>query len=190
MANFEKVPGFSGLCVITPVRHMDARGFFAETYHAARYAEAGIDVAFVQDNHSRSEAKGTIRGLHFQKPPHAQDKLVSCVRGRLLDVVVDIRRGSPSFGRSFSVELSPENGKQLFVPAGFAHGFCALEDGTEISYKVSDFYAPESDAGMAFDDPQVAIEWPVSPAEIILSDKDRQLPVLAELSETLFQFQN
>lgn len=190
MANFEKVPGFSELRVITPVRHMDARGFFAETYHATRYADAGIQVPFVQDNHSRSEAKGTIRGLHFQKPPHAQDKLVSCIRGRLLDVVVDIRKGSPSYGRSFSVELSAENGKQLFVPVGYAHGFCALEDGTEISYKVSDFYAPESDAGMAFDDPQVAIEWPVSPKEITLSEKDRQLPLLAELDETLFPFQD
>ena len=140
----------------------------------------------VQDNHSRSRQKGTIRGLHFQKPPRAQAKLVSCVRGRILDVAVDIRTGSPSFGRHFSIELSPSNGRQLYVPAGFAHGFCTLEDETEILYKVSDYYAPECDAGLAFDDPDLAIEWPIFENGWVLSERDRRFPKLSDLTEPIF----
>ena len=190
MTKFEQVPSFPGLCVATPTRHGDSRGFFAETFHQERYAAAGIDVTFVQDNHSQSVSKGTIRGLHFQTPPRAQAKLVSCVRGRLLDVVVDIRTEAPTFGRHFSIELSADQGTQLFVPAGFAHGFCALEDHTEIAYKVSDYYSPENDAGLAFDDPQLGIDWPIFENDWVLSDKDRKFPKLAELENSIFQFQS
>lgn len=190
MTNFERVPSFHGLCIAKPARHGDARGFFAETFHQERYSAAGIDVAFVQDNQSLSVSKGTIRGLHFQTPPRAQAKLVSCARGRLLDVVVDLRNGAESFGRHFSIELSADNGTQLFVPAGFAHGFCALEDNTEITYKVSDYYSPGNDAGLAFDDPQLSIDWPTFDNGWVLSEKDRQFPNLAQLDKSIFQFQN
>lgn len=186
MTHFEHVPGIDGLCIATPSRHGDDRGFFAETYHQERYQSGGIRPVLVQDNHSRSRQKGTIRGLHFQKPPRAQAKLVSCVRGRILDVAVDIRTGSPSFGRHFSIELSPSNGRQLYVPAGFAHGFCTLEDETEILYKVSDYYAPECDAGLAFDDPDLAIEWPIFENGWVLSERDRRFPKLSDLTEPIF----
>lgn len=188
MSNFKQVPNFPGLFIITPTRHGDARGFFTESYNARRFADAGIGEIFIQDNRSRSVSKGTIRGLHFQTPPYAQAKLVSCIRGRLLDVVVDIRSGSPSFGQHFGIELSAENGTQLFVPTGFAHGFCTLVDDTEIAYKVSEYYAPESDAGLSFDDKTLSINWPVFDNEWILSDKDRKFPELSELDASIFQF--
>jgi len=188
MSKFKQVPDFPGLVVITPTRHNDARGYFTESYNARRFADAGISETFVQDNCSRSFSKGTIRGLHFQTPPYAQAKLVSCTRGRLLDVVVDIRSGSPSFGRHFAIELSTENGTQLFVPTGFAHGFCTLVDNTEITYKVSDFYEPGSDAGLSFDDATISIDWPVFDNEWILSEKDRNFPKFSELDLSIFQF--
>jgi dTDP-4-dehydrorhamnose 3,5-epimerase len=167
--------------VVTPKRFGDNRGFFAETYHKQRFAEAGIDMEFVQDNHSLSAVAGTVRGLHFQSDPFAQAKLIRVVRGRILDVAVDIRRSSSTFGRHVAVELSAESGSQLLVPKGFAHGFCTLEPNTEIVYKVSAYYSAAHDHGLRWDDPALGIEWPVAPVDAILSDKDRQQPLLVEL---------
>ena|SRR5665648_262828 len=167
--------------LVTPRRFGDARGFFSETYNKTQFAKIGIDAEFVQDNHSLSQSKGTVRGLHFQTPPHAQDKLVRVCRGAILDVAVDIRHGSPSFGRFVSSVLSAENWQQLWVPKGFAHGFCTLEDNTEVIYKVTDFYAPDCDKGLAWDDPGLGIEWPVSSRDAILTVKDRGFPNLADL---------
>ncbi len=169
-----------GVLVITPRRHGDHRGFFSESYNHRRMVEAGIEIGFVQDNHSLSAAAGTVRGLHFQTPPHAQAKLVRCGRGRLFDVAVDLRRGSPGYGRWTGVELSFKNGRQLLVPAGFAHGFVTLEPDTEIIYKCSDYYAPDCDAGIAWDDPEIGIDWPLSGAPL-LSDKDAAAPRLAQI---------
>jgi dTDP-4-dehydrorhamnose 3,5-epimerase len=170
----------AGVVILTPRRFGDARGFFSESWNARAMAEAGLDLAFVQDNHSLSERAGTVRGLHFQAPPHAQAKLVRCGRGRLFDVAVDIRRGSPTFGRWVGVELSFENGRQLLIPEGFAHGFVTREDGTEIVYKCTDFYAPEADGALRWDDPDLGIDWGVAPDRAILSDKDAAAPRLAE----------
>lgn len=171
------------LVSVTPVKFGDARGFFSETYSRRRFAACGIDVDFVQDNHSYSASVGTIRGLHFQLAPHAQGKLVRAVRGALLDVVVDIRHGSPAFGKPIAVELSAANWRQLYVPPGFAHGFCTLEPDTELLYRTTDYYAPEVDRGIAFDDPDLAIAWPVGPADAVLSDKDRRHPRLRDLDK-------
>jgi len=171
----------AGLVALTPAKHGDHRGFFSEVYRRDRLAEAGILADFVQDNHSWSQEKGVIRGLHFQKPPHAQAKLVRVVRGAVLDVAVDIRVGSPTFGRHIAVELSADNWKQLFVPAGFAHGFCTLTTDVEFLYKVTAYYDRDSDAGIAFDDPDLGIDWPVGPADAILSDRDRRHPRLRRL---------
>jgi dTDP-4-dehydrorhamnose 3,5-epimerase len=167
--------------LITPRRFSDNRGFFAEIYHKQRLADAGIAVDFVQDNHSFSSAVGTLRGLHFQAEPFAQAKLVRVVRGRILDVAVDIRRSSPTFGRHIAIELSAENGRQLFVPVGFAHGFCTLEPDTEIQYKVSAYYSAAHDHGLRWDDPGIGIRWPVNADQAVLSDKDRHQPALAQL---------
>ena len=167
-----------GVLILTPQRHGDARGFFSESWNRKRLQEAGIEVDFVQDNHSLSERENTLRGLHFQTPPHAQAKLVRCGRGRFLDVAVDIRRGSPSYGQHVSVELSFENGKQLFVPAGFAHGFVTREPETEIIYKCSDYYAPECDRAIHWD--TCGIDWGLTCAPI-LSDKDSAAPGLAAI---------
>jgi len=158
----------------------DERGAFAETYSRRALAEAGLDVTFVQDNQSVSRAKGVVRGLHFQKPPHAQGKLVRVTRGAIYDVAVDIRHGSPSYGRHVGTVLSAENWAQLWVPVGFAHGFCTLEPETEVIYRVTDYYAPQSDSGIAWDDPALAIAWPVGAGEAILSEKDRKLTTLAD----------
>jgi dTDP-4-dehydrorhamnose 3,5-epimerase len=171
----------AGVLVITPRRHGDARGYFSETWKRSDFRAAGIDIDFVQDNHSLSAEVGTLRGLHFQSPPHAQDKLVRVIRGRVLDVAVDLRRSSPSFGRHVAVELSAENGRQLLVPVGFAHGFVTLEPGTEVLYKVSAEYAPANDHGLAFDDPDLGIAWPLPAERLVLSEKDRRHPRLAEL---------
>jgi len=171
----------SDVKIVTPKRFGDHRGFFSETYNRQRFADAGIDMEFVQDNHSLSAAVGTIRGLHFQIPPFAQAKLVRVVRGRILDVAVDLRRSSETYGRHVAVELSAENGRQLLVPIGFAHGFCTLEPDTEIQYKVSAYYSAAHDMGLSYDDPALGIDWPVAPNEAILSDKDRQQPPLAGL---------
>lgn len=168
------------LLLIQPRRHADARGWFSETYSARRLGELGVSCDFPQDNQSWSQNVGTVRGLHFQRPPSAQAKLISCLRGRVFDVVVDLRVGSPSFGRSVTVELT-DQGEQLFVPVGFAHGFMTLTDDAIVAYKVSALYDPGADAGLAWNDPALAIDWPVSPGGAIVSDRDAILPMLAAL---------
>lgn len=169
--------------VIAPRRFTDDRGFFSETWNRRTFREAtGIDVDFVQNNHSLSLDAGVVRGLHFQSPPYAQAKLVRVTRGAVFDVAVDIRVGSPTFGQHVAVELSADNWRQLWVPVGFAHGFCTLQRDTEVQYSVTAHYAPEHDAGLAFDDPALRIEWPVAPGRAILSDKDRLHPRLSDLT--------
>ena len=170
----------SDVKVITPKRFGDDRGFFSETWNKARLSQDGIEIDFVQDNHSMSHAVGTLRGLHFQSPPHAQAKLVRCGRGRLFDVAVDIRRGSPTYGHWMGEELSFDNGKQLFIPAGFLHGFMTLEPDTEIVYKCSDYYAPDCDGAVRFDDPDIGIQWPLDPTQAQLSPKDAAAPRLRD----------
>jgi dTDP-4-dehydrorhamnose 3,5-epimerase len=167
--------------LIHPRRYGDTRGWFTETYNRDTFAGLGIDVTFVQDNHSLSAQAFTLRGLHFQTPPRAQDKLVRCIRGRIFDVAVDIRAGSPTYGQWVGAELSAENGHQLFVPVGFAHGFLTLEDNCEVSYKCSDTYAPESDGGIRWDDPAIGISWPM-PAGTVpeLSAKDTVQPAMKD----------
>ncbi len=166
-------------------RHADERGFFSEIFSVPRFEEAGIALPFVQDNHSYSREAGTIRGLHCQVAPMVQGKLVRCVRGAVLDVAVDARPGSPTFGRYVSAELSAENWAQLWVPPGFLHGYCTLVDDAEVQYKVTDLYDRASERGVRWDDPALAIPWPVAPGEARLSDKDRALPGWAECG-TLF----
>ena len=167
--------------IVTPKKFGDHRGFFSETWSRKAFAEAGIDLDFVQDNQSLSGPVGTLRGLHFQSPPFAQDKLVRVTRGRILDVAVDIRVSSPTFGKHVAVELSAENWKQLLVPVGFAHGFVTLEPDTEVLYKVTAPYAPENDHGLAFDDPALGIDWRLPLSGLTLSDKDRKHPRLTEM---------
>ena len=163
------------LFVLKPRRFIDDRGWFVETFNQRRFADRIAPVTFVQDNQSQSLRVGTVRGMHFQKPPHAQAKLVSCLRGSLFDVVVDIRIGSPTYGKHVSILLSAENGKQLYIPIGFAHGLMTLEPGTEVHYKVSDFYAPECEDGLLWNDSQLAIDWPIKSEDIPLSPKDLKL---------------
>ena len=170
-----------GPVLFTPKRHGDHRGYFAELFRQDQFDAAVGPTVFVQDNHSYSAQAGTLRGLHFQTPPRAQGKLVRCGRGSLFDVAVDIRVGSPTYGQHVSALLSAENGAQLWVPAGFAHGFCSLEPDTEIVYKVTDYYSPENDRGLAFDDPALGIDWPIDLASAVVSDKDRRHPRLADL---------
>ncbi len=170
-----------GLKVLTPTRHGDHRGFFSESYSARLLAKHGIETVFVQDNHSLSMVAGTIRGLHFQAPPHAQDKLVRCGRGALFDVAVDLRRGSPSFGRWFGTELSFENGRQLFIPSGFAHGFVTRQPETEIVYKCSDYYAPLAEGAVRWNDTDLAIDWGLDGTPPLLSDKDAKAQPLREV---------
>ncbi len=167
--------------VITPKKFGDSRGYFMETFREDLFQEEAGPVRFVQDNRSFSAEAGTVRGLHFQLPPKAQGKLVSCTAGALLDVAVDIRRGSPTYGRYVSAELTAGNGEQLWVPAGFAHGFCTLVAATIISYKVTDYYSPEHDRGLLWNDPAIGIDWPVPGENAILSDKDKRQPALADL---------
>lgn len=162
-----------GVLILTPRRFADARGFFSESWNQRVMEEAGIEIAFVQDNHSLSRDVGTVRGLHFQSPPHAQAKLVRCGSGALYDVAVDVRRGSPSYGKWVGVELSADNGRQLLIPAGFLHGFVTREPDTEVIYKCSDFYAPECDGAVRFDDPDLGIDWGIEASAAVLSDKDR-----------------
>lgn len=169
-----------GVKLITPPRFGDHRGFFSESYNRKRMAEHGITTEFVQDNHSLSREMGTVRGLHFQSPPHAQAKLVRCGRGALFDVAVDIRRGSPTYGQWVGYDLSFENGHQLLVPEGFLHGFVSTAPDTEIIYKCSDYYAPNCDGAIRFDDPEIGIDWGIDTAAAILSDKDRKAPLLAD----------
>jgi dTDP-4-dehydrorhamnose 3,5-epimerase len=169
--------------IIRPVRHVDPRGFFSEIFREDVLADQGVETRFVQENHSLSVARGVIRGLHFQIPPFAQAKLVRVAVGAILDAVVDLRRSSPSFGRHAAVRLDAAAGDQLFVPEGFAHGFCTLEPNTEIVYKVNRYYSAEHDRGLLWNDPALGIAWPVTEAAALLSDKDRRHPVLAELPQ-------
>ncbi|MCE8556956.1 dTDP-4-dehydrorhamnose 3,5-epimerase [Ruegeria pomeroyi] len=166
-----------GVLILTPARFGDARGFFSESWNKARLAEHGIEMEFVQDNHSLSTRVGSVRGLHFQAPPHAQDKLVRCGRGALFDVAVDIRKGSPTYGHWFGVELSAENGRQLLVPKGFLHGFVTRAPDTEICYKCTDYYAPECDGAVRWD--SCGIDWGID-GDPVLSAKDATAPALAE----------
>lgn len=167
-----------GVLILTPNRFGDARGWFMETFNAPRMAAAGIGIDWVQDNQSFSAAKGTLRGLHYQAPPRAQDKLVRCSRGAILDVAVDFRANSPGFGTWVSVELSAGNGRQLLVPKGFLHGFVTLTEDTEVQYKCSDVYAPDCDGAVRWDDPGIGIDWGV--AAPVLSDKDAKAPLLKD----------
>lgn len=166
--------------LVTPPRFGDARGFFSETYNAARFEAAGIPAAFVQDNQSYSAPKGVVRGLHCQIAPHVQGKLVRVVKGAIWDVAVDIRVGSPSYGRHVAVLLSAENWAQLWIPGGFLHGFCTLEPDTEVIYKVTDVWNKAAERGVIWNDPDLALPWPVSGAEAVLSEKDAVLPRLAD----------
>lgn len=171
-----------GVFEITPKRHGDERGFFSETYKRSEWTAAGLPQDFVQDNHSFSVERLTLRGLHFQSPPHAQAKLVRAVTGRAWDVVVDLRRGSPGFGAWTALELSAERGNQMFAPVGFAHGLLTLEPDTAVLYKVTAEYAPEHDHGIRWDDPDIAIAWPLDGAAPTLSERDARLPRLKEFA--------
>ncbi|NBE07117.1 dTDP-4-dehydrorhamnose 3,5-epimerase [Paragemmobacter ruber] len=166
-----------GVLILTPQRFGDARGWFTETWNAARMASAGLDLAFVQDNHSFSAQVGTLRGLHYQAPPRAQDKLVRCSRGAIRDIAVDVRRGSPSYGRWVAVDLTPENGRQLLVPKGFLHGFVTLLPDTEVQYKCTDVYAPDCDGAVRWD--SLGIDWGLT-ADPVLSAKDTAAPAFAD----------
>ncbi len=168
--------------LVTPKRLGDHRGYFVETYHAARFREAGIVADFLQDNQSLSAAAGTVRGLHFQIPPVPQAKLVRVLQGAIYDVAVDIRIGSPTFGQWVGETLTAEHGEQLFLPHGFAHGFCTLANETIVAYKVDNYYSAAHDAGISFADPALGINWPISPEKVVISDKDGNLPVLADFA--------
>jgi dTDP-4-dehydrorhamnose 3,5-epimerase len=170
-----------GLLLFTPKRHGDARGFFSEVWRDDVFRHHAGDVALVQDNHSVSAVKGTLRGLHFQRPPMAQGKLVRVTRGAIIDVAVDIRHGSPTFGRHTAVALSAANWAQLWLPPGFLHGFVAMEPDTEVLYKVSNYYSAAADAGVAHDDPDLMIDWPIAPDMRLLSPRDKALPRLRDL---------
>lgn len=169
-----------GVLILTPRRFSDARGWFCEVWNKQTLAKAGITYDFVQDNHSYSAEVGTVRGLHFQSPPHAQTKLVRCGRGCVFDVAVDIRMGSPTFGQWFGTELSADNGRQLLIPAGFLHGFVTRAPDSELLYKCSDIYASACDGAVRFDDPDIGIDWGIDTTTAILSDKDRAAPYLKD----------
>lgn len=171
----------AGVIAISPARFSDSRGFFSETYNRTAFRQAGVTNDFVQDNHSLSRDQGTVRGLHFQIPPAAQAKLVRVLRGTICDVAVDLRRSSATFGQSVTAILSAENGRQLLVPAGFAHGFCTLEPDTEVFYKVDAPYSREHERGVRWDDPALGIPWPIAPSDAVLIERDRILPFLADL---------
>lgn len=188
MTDFSPLPDLPDVILVVPKRFKDSRGYFEESYVKDRYQNNGIDAEFVQDNHSLSVNKGVMRGLHFQTPPFAQAKLVRCVRGSILDVAVDIRVGSPTYGKSAGAVLSAENGHQLYVPVGFAHGFCTLEANCEVTYKVSDVYSKECDGGIAFDDSALGLEWPIPLDDMVVSEKDQQHPKLIEFNSP-FKFE-
>lgn len=172
-----------GVLILTPPRYADNRGFFSESWNAKTMAAAGLHYSFVQDNHSLSEMAGTLRGLHFQTPPHAQAKLVRCGRGTLFDVAVDIRHGSLTFGKWVGVELSFENGRQLLIPEGFLHGFITRTPMTEIIYKCTDTYVPECDAAVRWDDPDIGIDWGLKEHTPLLSEKDAKAPTLTAMEQ-------
>src|ERR1700710_1066302 len=172
--------GIADVKLVVPQIHRDARGFFSETWSRRGLEAARIATEFVQDNHSLSGEVGTLRGLHFQLPPHAQGKLLRVARGSVFDVAVDIRVGSPTYGQHASAILSAENWTQIWIPAGFAHGYCTLEANTEVVYKVTDYYAPDCDRGLKWDDAAIGVEWPVAPNDARLSDRDRRNPALKD----------
>lgn len=174
-----------GLCVIEPQVFGDYRGWFMETWTKSKMRDAGIDIEFVQDNQSYSAKKGTLRGLHFQKDPKCQTKLLRCTRGEILDVAVDLRRGSPTYKQWVSVKLTADNKKQFLIPKGFAHGFVTLTDDVEVQYKVDEYYAPECDRSVKFDDPEIGVDWGIS--DPILSKKDLAAPLLKD-SDVNFTF--
>lgn len=178
--------GLDGVVEITPRKFGDARGFFAETYSRPRFVEAGIDIAWMQDNQSFSAGKFTLRGLHFQVAPFAQDKLIRVLKGAIFDVAVDLREGSPTYGKWVACELSASKFNQLLVPKGFGHGFLTLEPDTEVFYKVSAPYAPQCDRGIRWNDPAIAIDWPLGGAAPLLSDKDLRAPLLADAGAIAF----
>lgn len=173
--------------IVEPQVFGDARGWFMESWSARKMAEAGLDITFVQDNQSFSAQKGTLRGLHYQLNPMCQGKLIRATRGTIFDVAVDIRKGSPQYGKWVGVELSAENKKQLYIPRGFAHGFITLTDDVEVQYKADNYYAPECDGNIRWNDPAIGIEWPIQP--VILSDKDEKAPLLAERTNLNFVYE-
>jgi dTDP-4-dehydrorhamnose 3,5-epimerase len=177
IVNFQSVPQ-----ILIPKRHIDGRGWFSETSHEERLRKIGITCRFVQDNQSFSKRARTLRGLHFQLPPAAQAKLVSVLQGKILDVAVDVRQGSPTYSKHVATELTAESGHQLYIPVGFAHGFLTLEDDVLVMYKVSDYYAPAHDSGIRWDDPEIAITWPCKNADMNISDKDRRLALLKDFT--------
>lgn len=170
-----------GLAVLVPKKSGDSRGFFSETYRKDQFATEGIAREFVQDNHVYSAERGVLRGLHYQTPPHTQGKLVRCVRGAILDVAVDIRKRSPTYGQHIAVELTADNWKQFWIPAGFAHGYVTLEPNCEVIYKVTDYWTPLCERAIAWDDPKLNIDWRFSATDVKLSEKDRKNPTLLEL---------
>ena len=167
--------------IISPIKHGDARGFFSETYSKKDFAEAGIHLDFVQDNHSTSARAGTLRGFHYQGPPFAQDKLVRVVSGRILDVAVDLRRASPTFGKWVAAEISAEKWNQILVPIGFAHAICTLEPNTQLIYKVTNYYSPQHDFGIRWNDKDIGVKWPFTDEQLIMSDKDRKQPLFKDV---------
>ncbi|MBI1910233.1 MAG: dTDP-4-dehydrorhamnose 3,5-epimerase [Deltaproteobacteria bacterium] len=173
--------------IFVPKKFADHRGFFSETYNKKVFENWGVRLDFIQDNHSLSAEKGTIRGLHFQTPPFALDKLIRVIKGSIFDVAVDIRKNSPTFGKHVSMVLSADQGNQALIPIGFAHGFCTLEPSTEVIYKVTNYYSPTHDKGLLWNDPDLAIEWPVTGKEAVLSDKDKVHPRLRNLKD-LFEY--
>ena len=174
-----------GVLLITPKRFADPRGFFVESYNAERFRQAGIKDIFVQDNHSMSIEPGTVRGLHYQAPPRAQAKLVRVLKGSIIDVAVDARKSSPTYGKHVRALLSAENGAQLLVPAGFLHGFATLEPGTEVAYKVSDFYSADHDGAVLWNSPSLGIDWGIDPATARLSDKDKRAVLFSDFNSPL-----
>lgn len=177
-----------GVLVLVPFRFEDERGFFTEVWSRQTMKDAGLDYDFVQDNHSLSTEAGTLRGLHFQSPPHQQAKLVRCGKGCLFDVAVDVRLGSPTFGDWVGEELSFENGKQLLIPTGFLHGFVTRQPNTEVVYKCSDYYSPECDGALRFDDPEIGIDWGLDMTKVVLSPKDKIAPFLRDF-DTPFAYE-
>jgi dTDP-4-dehydrorhamnose 3,5-epimerase len=176
------------LLLIRPVKHADARGFFSEVYRSDALLAEGVNTQFVQDNHVYSQNSGVLRGLHFQTPPHAQGKLVRCIKGAILDVAVDIRVGSPTFGHYVAAELSAANWQQLWVPPGFAHGYLTLEVACEVLYKVTQYWNPGAERGIAWDDPALAINWGISPLDVTIAERDRDYPLLRDM-EPVFRYE-